>query len=402
MELVGIDEVRGAARRLEGVIQATPVEASRALSKECDGDVRMKCENLQRAGSFKVRGAYNRIAQLDDAEKERGVVAASAGNHAQGVALGARLQGVRATVVMPTSAPLPKLEATEAYGAEVIIEGESVYESLQVAEAFAKEHDRVFVHPYDHRDVIAGQGTIGLELVRDVPDLATVVVPVGGGGLISGIAVALRALLPDVRIIGVQATGAASFPPALASGQPQALPRVETIADGIAVKRPGGLTLAHVHDLVDEIVTVDDDAIARAVVNLLERAKLLVEPAGAAGVAALREGLVEVDHRPVVAVLSGGNIDPLLVRGLMTSGLASEGRYLTLSTTIDDRPGALVALLTLLANQRANVVAVEHHRFDRQLRYGQVEVMLELEARGHEHIAEIHRALHEAGYPLTD
>lgn len=402
MELVTIADVRAAAERLEGVIQATPLEASRALSKQVGGDVRMKCENLQRAGSFKVRGAYNRIAQLPDGEKSAGVVAASAGNHAQGVALAARMQDVRATVYMPTSAPLPKVQATEAYGAEVILQGESVYESLQVATAHAEEHGITLVHPYDHHHVIAGQGTIGLELAETVPDIGTVVVPVGGGGLISGIAVAIRELVPDCRIIGVQATGAASFPPALASGKPEALPRVDTIADGIAVKRPGGITLEHVRQLVDEIVTVDDDAIARAVVNLLERAKLLVEPSGAVGVAALREGLVEIGDRPVVTVLSGGNIDPLLVRGLMTSGLAAEGRYVTLDTTIEDRPGALVALLRMIADEGVNVVAVQHHRFERQLRYGQVDVVLELETRGHGHIARLVEALRAAGYPVED
>ncbi len=400
MELVTIEDVRAAAERLDGVIQATPLEPSRALSKACNGDIRLKCENLQRAGSFKVRGAYNRIAQLSDEEKARGVVAASAGNHAQGVALAARMQGVEATVWMPTSAPLPKLQATEAYGAKVILEGESVYECLGLAKEYADEHGVVLVHPYDHHHVIAGQGTIGLELIEELPDLGVVVVPVGGGGLISGIAVAVKALRPDVRVIGVQATGAASFPPALASGHPEALPRVDTIADGIAVKRPGDITLAHVRELVDEIVTVDDDAISRAVVYLLERAKLLVEPSGAVGVAALREGLVEVGDRPVVAILSGGNVDPLLVRSLMTSGLNAEGRYVTMETTVDDRPGGLVRLLTLLAGMRANVVAIEHHRFERSLRHGEVEVLVELETRGHDHIAEIEKAMREAGYPI--
>ncbi len=398
--LVEIDAVRAAAARLEGVIHATPVQRSRAVSEQVGAEVWLKCENLQRTGSFKLRGAYNRIAQLRAQERARGVVCASAGNHAQGVALAASLQGVTSTVFMPTEAPLPKLDATLAYGAEVRTVGDGFDDALAAAQGFAAETDGVFVHPFDHPDVIAGQGTLGLELVEQVPSFGTVVVCLGGGGLLSGVAVALRALRPDVRIVGVQAAGCASFAPSLAAGHPLALPATSTIADGIAVKRPGELTLAHVEALVDEVVTVTDDELARAVVLLLERAKLVVEPAGAAAVAALLAGHVE-GPGPIVGTLSGGNIDPLVLQHLVTGGLASVGRYATLRTRVSDTPGALSRLLSLIAAQRANVVGVAHHRLEHRLELGQVEVVLELETRGHEHVTALAHTLEQAGYPVS-
>lgn len=401
MELVTLDAIRDARRRLEGITTTTPVESSRAIGEVIGGNVWLKCENLQRTGSFKLRGAYNRIARLSDRERANGVVCASAGNHAQGVALAAALQGVKATVVMPREAPLPKVDATQAYGAEVRLEGDTFDEALQTALADAEEHGQVFVHPFDHPDIIAGQGTIGLEILDQVPDAGTVVVCLGGGGLLSGIAVALRALRPDIRIVGVQASGSASFPASLAAGEPLTLPTCDTIADGIAVKRPGELTLAHVAALVDEVVTVDDEEIARAVVLLLERAKLVVEPAGAAAVAALLAGRIEVTREhPTVATLSGGNIDPLMLQHLVTGGLTTEGRYVTLRTQVPDTPGQLSRLLRLVGDERANVVGVSHHRLENRLRLGQVEVVLELETRGHDHVARLRAALEAAGYPL--
>ena len=398
MELVTLDAVRAAAGRIEGVTHVTPVEHSRALSERVGAEVLLKCENLQRTGSFKLRGAYNRIAQLSPQERVRGVVCASAGNHAQGVALAASLQEVTSTVFMPIEAPLPKLDATIAYGATVRTVGETFDDAMAAAQAFSAEHEAVFVHPFDHPDVIAGQGTLGLEVVEQVPDLATMVVCLGGGGFLSGIAVVLRALRPDVRIVGVQAAGCASFAPSLRAGRPLALPITSTIADGIAVKRPGELTLAHVEALVDEVITVTDEQLASAVVLLLERAKLVVEPAGAAAVAALLAG--EVDGPgPIVATLSGGNIDPLVLQHLVTGGLTSVGRYVTLRTRVTDSPGGLSRLLALVAAQRANVVGVAHHRLEHRLELGQVEVVLELETRGHEHVAALIAALEEAGYP---
>jgi threonine dehydratase len=400
VQLVTLDDVQEARSRLTSVLAHTPVERSRAVGEVAGGEVWLKCENLQRTGSFKLRGAYNRIARLTDDEKARGVVCASAGNHAQGVALAARMQGVSATVFMPVEAPLPKLAATQAYGAEVRSVGETFDEALDAALRFGEEQGRVFVHPFDHPDVIAGQGTLGLELAEQVPDAGTVLVCVGGGGLISGVAVALRALRPDVRIVGVQASGAASFPASLAAGEAVAAPSCDTIADGIAVKRPGELTLAHVRELVDEVVTVDDEQIAHAIVLLLERAKLVVEPSGAAGVAAILAGRVELTP-PTVAVLTGGNIDPLMLQHLVTAGLTTEGRFVTLRTKVPDSPGELSRLLRSVGEQRANVVGVSHHRLERRLRLGQVEVVLELETRGFDHVDAIRASLEAQGYPVS-
>ncbi len=397
MELVTLAAVRAAAARIDGVTHVTPVQRSRALSERVGAEVLLKCENLQRTGSFKLRGAYNRIAQLSPGERARGVVCASAGNHAQGVALAASLQGVASTVFMPVEAPLPKLDATVAYGATVRTVGETVDDAMAAARAFAEEHDAVFVHPFDHPDVIAGQGTLGLEIVDQVPAFGTMVVCLGGGGLLSGIAVALRALRPDVHIVGVQASGCASFPPSLEAGHPLTLPSLSTIADGIAVKRPGELTLAHVESLVDDVITVTDDELASAVVLLLERAKLVAEPAGAAAVAALLAGKID-GPGPIVATLSGGNIDPLVLQHLVTGGLASVGRYATLRTRVTDAPGGLSRLLGLIAAERANVVGVAHHRLEHRLELGQVDVVLELETRGHEHVAALVAALEDEGY----
>lgn len=405
IELVTIAEVHSAAERLAGVVARTPLERSRAIGTRVGADVWLKCENLQRAGSFKIRGAYNRISRLSPEERERGVVCASAGNHAQGVALAASLQGVSARIIMPEEAPLPKVDATVGYGAEVELQGHSFDEAMAAAFALADRAGRVFVHPFDHRDIVAGQGTVGLELIEQLPDLATVVVCVGGGGLISGTAVALKALRPDVRIVGVQAAGCSTFQASLAAGEPVAATDADTIADGIAVKQPGELTLAHVQALVDEWVTVSDEEIADAVVLLLERAKLVVEPSGAAAVAALIAGHVSraVGHPlpgPVVATVSGGNIDPLLLQHLVTGGLASQGRYATLRTRVSDRPGGLTGLLRVVARERANVVGVTHRRLESRLQLGEVAVVLELETRGPEHVAELTSALEHAGYPV--
>lgn len=402
MPLVTIDDVRAARKLIDGVTVTTPVEASRVLSSRVGGDVRLKCENLQRTGSFKMRGAYTRIARLTDEERSRGVVCASAGNHAQGVALAAQMQDVDATVFMPVTAPLPKVAATEGYGATIQMHGEVFDEALSAAKEFAENQGRVFVHPFDHPDIVAGQGTLGLELFEQVPDIGTVLVPIGGGGLISGVAVALRALCPDVEIIGVQAAGAASFPAALDAGEAIALERMDTICDGIAVKQPGVVTLRHVEQLVDRVLTVDDTQTAAAVVLLMERAKLVVEPSGAVGVAALMHLDLDLDEtRPVVAVLSGGNIDPMVLQHLVTSGLTSQGRYVTIRSRVPDRPGELVQLLRLLGESRANVVGIEHHRLGRRLRLGQVEVTIELEVRGQDHIAAIRKMMERAGYPVT-
>jgi threonine dehydratase len=396
-ELVGLADVQAARAVLADVVRETPMEPSRPLSAILGGPAWLKCENLQRAGSYKVRGAYVRISRLAPEERARGVVAASAGNHGQGVALAAGLLGAASTVFMPVNAPLPKVAATKGYGAKIELIGNTVDEALVAAYAYAEESGAVLIHPFDHRDVIAGQGTVALEILEQCPEVRTIVTGVGGGGLISGIAVAAKALRPDVRIIGVQAAGAAAYPPSLKAGAPVRLPSFTTIADGIAVGCPGDLTFAHVEKLVDDMVTVSEEDISRALLMLLERGKLVVEPAGAVGVAALLTGIIDV-QAPVVAVLSGGNIDPLLLLRVIEHGLAAAGRYLRFTVRCADRPGQLASLLTQIAEHRANVVDVVHQRQNPHLRLGEVEVSLSVETRGSEHSDKLISALRGSGY----
>ncbi|MCN0179936.1 threonine ammonia-lyase [Salinispora arenicola] len=399
-KLVGLDDVRAARELLAGVVRTTPLEPSRPLSGALGGPVWLKCENLQRAGSYKVRGAFVRISRLSAAERAEGVVAASAGNHAQGVALAAGLVGTHATVFMPVNAPLPKVAATKGYGAQVELVGNTVDESLVAAQTYAERTGATLIHPFDHRDVVAGQGTVALEILEQCPQVRTIVAGVGGGGLVSGIAVAAKALRPDVRVVGVQAATAAAFPPSLAAGEPVRLPSFGTIADGIAVGRPGELTFRHVRALVDEVVTVREEDISRALLMLLERGKQVVEPAGAVGVAALLSGAVDVEA-PVVAVLSGGNIDPLLMLRVIENGLAAAGRYLRVTVRCSDRPGQLASLLSEIAAQGANVVDVGHQRANPHLRLGEVEVALSVETRGTEHSDRLIGVLRASGYQVV-
>ena len=399
-DLVSLAEVQAAREILDGVIRETPLEPSRPLTAKLGGPAWLKCENLQRAGSFKVRGAYVRIARLTDAERARGVVAASAGNHAQGVALAAGLLGTTATVFMPAGAALPKVAATKGYGAHVELFGDTVEDALLAAKEFAEHTGAVFIHPFDHPDVIAGQGTTALEILEQLPETKTIITGVGGGGLISGIAAAAKSIRPDVRVIGVQAAGAAAYPPSLRAGHPVRLPDYSTVADGIAVGCPGDLTFDHVSKLVDDVVTVTDEDISRALLMLLERGKLVVEPAGSVGVAALLADAIRAEP-PVVAVLSGGNIDPLLLVRVIEHGLAAAGRYLRFTVRCVDRPGQLARLLGEIAGQRANVMDVEHQRHDPRLRLGEVEVALSVETRGAEHSDRLVSALRAAGYAVT-
>jgi threonine dehydratase len=397
---VTIEDVKAARALLEGVIRDTPVQGSRPLAERVGGPVWLKCENLQRAGSFKIRGAYTRISRLSAEEAARGVVAASAGNHAQGVALAASLKGIHSTVFMPEGAPIPKVQATKAYGAEVRFHGASVDEALQAAKAFAEETGAVLVHPFDHADIVAGQGTVGLEILEQVPDVRTVVVCTGGGGLLAGIALAIKSTRPDVRVVGVQAERAAAFPASLAAGAPVPLDTMSTMADGIAVGCPGPVPFGIIQELVDDIVTVSEESLSRALLLCLERAKLVVEPAGAAGVAALMDDPGAFEP-PVAVVISGGNIDPLLLARVLRHGLAVAGRYLSLRARISDRPGALVQLLAEVAAADASVLEVEHVRTDPRLRVDEVEVRLQLETRGEEHCASVLERLRAAGYPLV-
>jgi len=383
------------------VARTTPMESSRYLERVLGAPVRLKCENLQRTGSYKLRGAYHRMSSLTDDERARGVVAASAGNHAQGVAFAARELGIRATIFMPVGVALPKLEATKAYGADVVLAGASVGETLEAAAAFAAETGAVVIPPFDHVDVVTGQGTLGLEILDQAPDAATIVVPIGGGGLAAGIASAAKQRAAaegrTIRVIGVQSENAAPYVASLAAGSPQSVPVVPTIADGIAVYRPGELNFAIISDAVDEVVTVTEDDIARALLVLLERAKLVVEPAGAVAVAAIMKGAVPNDG-PVVAVLSGGNIDPLLMQRVIAHGLAASGRYLTVRVGLPDRPGQLVRVAELLAGSHANVVEVLHTRHGRGMQISEVEIDISVETRGPEHRAEVVEVLRRAGY----
>jgi threonine dehydratase len=397
---VDLDDVRAARKLLDGVIRMTPLEHSRVLAAAAGGPVHLKCENLQRTGSFKIRGAYTRISRLTPEQRAVGVVAASAGNHAQGVALAAQLLDTRATVFMPVSAALPKVDATRNYGAEVRLAGGSVDEALELATEYEAETGAVLVHPFDHPDIVAGQGTVGLEILEQCPEVRTVLVGTGGGGVVAGIGVAIKAMRPDVAMIAVQAEAAAAYPASLAAGRPIPLDRMATMADGIAVGRPGDLPFGLVRNVVDEVVTVSEAAISKALLLCLERAKQVVEPAGAAAVAAV---LAEPRRwePPMVAVLTGGNIDPVLLMRVVQHGMVAAGRYLSVRVRIADRPGELARLLALVAELGANVVDVEHSRTTSHLDLGEVEVALSVETRGAEHRVELLAALSGSGHAVS-
>ncbi len=397
-DLVTVDEVRDSARLLRGIVRDTPVDQPAFLERLARRPVLLKHEELQRTGSFKVRGAYCHIAGLTPRQRAGGVVAVSAGNHAQGVALSASLLGVRATIFMPDTAPLPKVEATRGYGAEVELVPGGLAGAMRAARERAEITGAGFVHPFDDRVVIAGQGTVGLELLEQAPAATTVVVPVGGGGLVSGIAAVFKALRPDVRIVGVEAAGATPMLAAQQAGRPVELVGVQTIADGIAVHRVSDLTLAHVDALVDDVVTVTDEEIARAMLLLLERRKCVVEPAGATTLAAVLGGRVGGGNDPVCAVLSGGNVDGALLVRLIEHGLAAAGRYLVMRVALADRPGELARLVGTLAEMGLNIIDVEHHRTGTDLPIQQVQVNITVATRDPEHRDDVIRALRTRGY----
>ncbi|KAA5837036.1 threonine ammonia-lyase [Saccharopolyspora hirsuta] len=399
MRLVDLDRIRAADAELAGIARRTPLEHSRVLGAHCAGDVYLKCENLQRTGSFKLRGAYVRLRALDEAQRAAGVVAASAGNHAQGVALAASLLGIHATVFMPEQVPLPKLAATKAYGADVRLRGAVLEETLAAAREHARDTGAEFIHPYDHPDIVAGQGTVGLEILEQLPEVRSIVVPTGGGGLVAGVAAAVKAEHPQVKVLAVQAEQAAAWPVSLAAGKPVRLAETQTVADGIAVAEPGPVPFAHVAELVDGVFTVSEEALSRALLLCLERAKLVVEPAGAAAVAALLEHPEQV-VAPAVAVLSGGNIDPLLLLQLIQHGMTAAGRYLSLRIRLPDRPGSLAGLLAKLGELTANVLDIEHSRISGALALGEVEVEISLETRGPEHRERVVRELRAAGFTV--
>ena len=394
--VVGLEDIRRARSVIDGVITHTPVLSAGAISRWTGTRVLLKAENLQRTGSFKLRGAVNRMSTLSDGERAGGVVAASAGNHAQGVALAASALGVSSRVYMPVDAPLAKQVATADYGAEVVLAGETFEESYAAARSDAD--GRVLVPPFDDAAIIAGQGTVGLELLEQAPEVDAIVVPLGGGGLLSGIAIAVKALRPDIRLIGVQASGCAAWNASLAAGHPVEIERGTTVADGIAVQRPGDITFPLVKQYADEVVEVTEDEICRAVVVLLERSKLMVEGAGAAGLAALLAGKVKA--REAVCVLSGGNLDAGMLQIIVRFGLTRNGRFLRLRTQMPDRPGALKRLTDLFAEHRVNILDIDYHRDGAiELGVNDVRVLISVETRDFEHGERVIELISAAGYP---
>lgn len=397
---VTLDSIQDAAQLLNGIARVTPIESSRALEVYTGTKTYLKCENLQRSGSFKVRGAYVRMARLTEEEKSRGVIAASAGNHAQGVALAAATLGIPAIVYMPAGAALPKIAATREYGAEVRLVGANVDESLEAAQAEADRTGATFIHPFNHPDVIAGQATVALEILEQVPDVQTVLAPVGGGGLVAGLVAAFAYIAPHVQVVGVQASRASAYTSSLQAGHPVTVPAQSTMADGIAVSTPGIVPFDIISQHNTRIVNVSEEEISRALVYMAERAKLLVEPAGVSGVAALMARPGQFDG-PVVALLSGGNIDPNILLRVVRHGLVSAGRFLVIKVSLVDRPGALAQMLFDLASQQANIMHVDHVRTGVDLAIDEVEVTMQLETKGPEHCQALVEFMRSKGYKLN-
>jgi threonine dehydratase len=399
--VIELADVEAAAERVADVRHRTPLERSGTFSAMTDAEVYLKLELLQRTGAFKIRGATNRIATLSAEGREAGVVAASAGNHAQGVALAASREGVEATIVMPENAPVAKVQATEGYGADVVLAGADYDAAEARAHELEAEAGYTYVHAFEDQQVMAGQGTIGLEIAEDLPEVDTVVVPIGGGGLISGIATAIEART-DARVIGVQAEGAATVPQSLEAGEITSRETVDTIADGIATRRVGERPFEVIEARVDEVLTVSDPQIAVAITTLLERGKLLAEGAGAVPLAALLEG--EFDYEPderIALTLCGGNIDLNVLSTVLTRGLVESGRYLRIRTELDDRPGALDELVAVLADARANIYAIRHDRTSRDVGMTAAEVELDLETRGRAHVDTLLETLRGRGYSVA-
>jgi threonine dehydratase len=397
--VITLDDIRAAAANLRGVAHRTPCYRSETFSQWAGCDVFLKCENQQRTGSFKIRGAYTKMSRLTDEQRAAGVIAPSAGNHAQAVAFAARQAGVPATVYMPGAASLAKVGATEGYGARVQLVGDSVDDAVAAAHEEASRNGVTLVHPFDDDAVITGQGTVGLEILEDVPDVDTVVVPIGGGGLLSGIASAIKAQHPQVRVVGVQAAGCAPYVSSLEKGEIEPVHQTTTIADGIAVKRPGAVTFPLIQELVDDVVTVTDAEIGQTIVHLLERQKTVAEGAGAVALAAVLAG--RVSGRKVVAVLSGGNIDTPLLMQVIRFGLTNQGRYLVIRTRLIDRPGQLMNLLKVIADAHVNILVVSHHRESVEVAVAETGIELILETRDEAHAEQIVSLVRSQGYPVT-
>jgi threonine dehydratase len=399
---VAIADIWEAYKLLKPRIHHTPLTPSRTLRDITGADIYLKAENMQRGGSFKIRGASYKLSRLNEEDYSRGVIAASAGNHAQGVAIAAAHYNIACTIVMPETAPLAKVTATQGYGADVVLHGFTYDDAYQYCLELQQETGATFIHAFDDPDIIAGQGTLGLEMLSDLPDADALIIPIGGGGLIAGITIAARALRPDIKIIGVQAEGAPGCRAALDAGELRTLPSIATIADGIAVKRPGALTFPVIQRLVDDVVLVDDEAIIGAVLLLMERSKMLVEGAGAAGVAALLSGVVKLQGKKVLIPLTGGNIDINLVGRFIEHGLAAAGRYFVIHTRLTDRPGELMRLLAIIAEMRINVIDVRHQRISSRLPIMQREETLTLETRDRTQCEQLLQRLREAGYVVEE
>ncbi len=398
--MISLDKIKAAADRLSGVIHRTELSQSTTFSQLSGNQIYLKPENLQKTGSFKIRGAYNKLATLTTEEKERGVIASSAGNHAQGVAFAATEAGLESVIVMPENAPISKITATKNYGAKVVLKGAVYDEAHEEAVSRQQKEGFTFLPPFNDQQVIAGQGTLGLEIIEDLPEADIILVPVGGGGLISGIAAAVKQLAPEVKVVGVEPEGAAAMKKSLEQGKIASLIETETIADGIAVKKPGELTYNLCQEYVDQVVTVTDEEIANAILMLLERAKLTVEAAGAASLAAALNNKLGVKNQNIVSVLSGGNIDVNMIARLIERGLNKAGRRIKFKTVLKDRPGRLEQLLGLVADLGANVLTINHDHYKAKVPIDRAEVELELETRNHDHAEEIYSQLVEAGYEI--
>jgi threonine dehydratase len=399
--MIELADVEAALDRVRETSRHTPIEYSHTFSDMTGAEVHLKMENFQRTGSFKIRGATNRIMTLPQEARDKGVVTASAGNHAQGVALAATRSGVDSKIVMPEYAPISKIKATQSYGAEVVLHGADYNDAADKAHEIEAEEDRTYVHAFDDPYVMAGQGTIGLEIIEDLPEVETVLVPIGGGGLISGIATAIKGRNPDVRIIGVQAEGASSVAQSLQKGEIYERESVDTIADGIATRRVGDAPFDVIRERVDEVVTVSDPEIAMALTYVLERGKTLVEGAGAAPLAALL--FEKFDFEPdevIVPAMCGGNIDLNMLTTVIMRGLVATGRYVKIRTVLRDRPGSLQDLLEVITAKKANIYAIQHDRTSRQIGMADTEVEIDLETRGHDHVEELIDAIRDAGYEV--
>jgi threonine dehydratase len=399
---VSIADVWQAYKFLKPIMHHTPLSPSRTFSNMTGANIYLKAEHMQRGGSFKARGAAYKVSRLTKEQYKAGVIAASAGNHAQGVAIAAAQHQTPCTIVMPEGAPLAKVMATQEYGAKVVLYGNTYDDAYQHCCELQKQSGATFVHAFDDPDVIAGQGSLGLEMLNDLPDAEAIIVPIGGGGLISGIAIAARALKPDITIIGVQARGAPSCRASLDAGSPTTLPSIQTIADGIATKRPGELTFSIIQQMVDEVVLVDDEDIIKAVLLLMERCKMMVEGAGAAGLAALLSGTIKLKGKKVLVPLTGGNIDMNLVGRFIEHGLAVSGRSFVIHTCLQDRPGELMRMLSIIADMRINVIDVRHQRISSRLPIMQREETITLETRDRAQCEELLLRLREAGYTVEE